>query len=75
MAFLYHSPLEGEELQLVYWVVGFSLAQASTGIGYHCFGAILLSLIEDSPKPVLQASVWSLNGLVKSAYARMGAVV
>ena len=50
MEFLYHGPLEGKELQPMCWVVGFSLAQASTGIGYHCFGAILPSLIEDSPQ-------------------------
>ena len=48
MEFLEHCPLEGKKFQLVCWVVGFSLAKASTGIGYHCFGAILLGLIEDS---------------------------
>ena len=50
MEFLYHGPLEGEKLQLVCSVVGFSLGQASTGICYDCFSAILLSLIEDSPQ-------------------------
>ena len=48
MEFLDHCPLEGEKLQPVCWVVGFSLAQVSTGIGYYCFGAILSGLIEDS---------------------------
>ena len=48
MEFLNHCPLEGEKLQLVCWVVGFSLAQASTSIGYYCFGAILSGLVEDS---------------------------
>ena len=48
MEFLGHCPLEGKELQLVCWVVRFSLAQAYTGVGYYCFGAILLSLIENS---------------------------
>ena len=46
--FLNHCPLEGKKLQLVCWVVGFGLTQASTGIGYYCFGAILSGLIEDS---------------------------
>ena len=48
MEFLDHCPLEGEKLQLVCWVMGFGLAQASTGIGYYCISAILLGLIEDS---------------------------
>ena len=48
MEFLDHCPFEGEKLQLVCWVVGFSLAQASTGMGYYCFSAILSGLIEDS---------------------------
>ena len=46
--FLDHCPLEGEKLQLVCWVMGFSLVQASTGIGYNCFSAILSCLVEDS---------------------------
>ena len=46
MKSLNHCPLEGKKLQC--WVVGFGLAQASTGIGYYCFGAILSGLIEDS---------------------------
>ena len=50
MEFLNHCTTEGEKLQLVCWVVGFGLAQASTGIGYHCLGAALSSLIEDSPQ-------------------------
>ena len=49
MEFLDHCLLEGEKLQLVSWVVGFSLAQASTGKGYDSFGAILSGLVEDSP--------------------------
>ena len=48
MEFLDHCPLEGEKLQFVCWVMGFSLAQAPTGIGYHCFSAILSCLVEDS---------------------------
>ena len=47
--FLDHSPFEGKKLQLVSWVVGFSLAQASTSEGYDSFGAILPGLVEDSP--------------------------
>ena len=41
MEFLDHCPLEGEKLQLVSWIVGLSFAQASTGIGYDSFGAVL----------------------------------
>ena len=48
MEFLNHGPLQGKKLQLVCWVVGYGLAQASTGIGYYCFSAILSCLIEDS---------------------------
>ena len=50
MEFLDHCPLEGKKLQLVCWVVGLGLAQASTGIGYYCFSAVLSGLIEDSSK-------------------------
>ena len=57
MEFLDHCTLQGEELQLVCWVVGFSLAKAATGIGYYCFGAILSGLIEDSS----QTSVTSIS--------------
>ena len=55
--FLTTAHLRVRNSQLVYWVMGFSLAQASTGVGYYCFGAILSGLIEDSSKPVPQASV------------------
>ena len=48
MDLLDHRPFEGKKCQLVCWVVGFGLAQASTGIGYYCFSAILSGLIEDS---------------------------
>ena len=44
--FNYH-PLEGKKFQLVHWVMGFSLAQASTGIGYYSICAILVGLVED----------------------------
>ena len=46
--FLDHFPLEGKKLQLVSWVMGLSLAQASTGIGYDSFDAVLPALVEDS---------------------------
>ena len=48
MEFPNHCPLKAKKLQLVSWVVGFSLAQASTGIGYDSFSAILPGLVEDS---------------------------
>ena len=31
----------------LHWVMGFSLAQASFGIGYHSICAILVGLVED----------------------------
>ena len=45
--FDYH-PLEGEKFQLVCRVVGLSLAQAPTGIGYYSICAILMDLVENS---------------------------
>ena len=48
MEFLDHCPLKGKELQLKSWVMGFSLVQVPTGIGYDCFSAILSCLVEDS---------------------------
>ena len=48
MDFLTTAHLRARNSQLVCWVVGFGLAQASTSIGYYSFGAILLGLIEDS---------------------------
>ena len=48
MEFLNHCPLEGKKLQLVSWVVGLSLVQASTGLGYDSFSVILPGLVEDS---------------------------
>ena len=48
MECLNYHPLEGKEFQLLHWVMGFSLAQASTGIGYYSICAIIMSLVEDS---------------------------
>ena len=45
--FDYHS-LEDKKFQLVDGVMGLSLAQASTGIGYYSICAILMGLVEDS---------------------------
>ena len=45
--FNYH-PLEDEKFQLVFGVVGFSLVQAATGIGYYSICAILAGLVENS---------------------------
>ena len=46
--FLDHCPLQGEKLQLVCCVMGFSLAQVLTGIGYHSICAVLVGLVEDN---------------------------
>ena len=48
MEFFNYCQLEGEKLQLVCWVVGFSLAQAPPGIGYYSICAILAGLVENS---------------------------
>ena len=72
MEFLYHGPLEGEELELVCWVVGFGLTQASTGKGYHCFSAILLSLIEDSPQTSATSVSMKLEWLNKIGICKDG---
>ena len=67
MAFLNNSPLRGEKFQFMGRVMGFGLCQASTGIGYDCIHTILMGLVEAGPRPDSKASVWSLNGWVKSA--------
>ena len=48
MEFFDYHPLEGEKFQLVCRVVGLSLAQAPTGIGYYSICAILTGLVENS---------------------------
>ena len=48
MEFFHYCPLEGEKFQLVCMVMGFSLAQASTGIGYYSVCAILMGLVENN---------------------------
>ena len=45
--FDYHS-LEGKKFQLVCGVMGFSLGQAATSIGYCCICAIFVGLVEGS---------------------------
>ena len=47
--FNYHLP-EGEKFQLVCQVVGLSLAEAPTAIGYYSVCAILMGLVENSSK-------------------------
>ena len=57
------------------WVVGFGLCQAPSSINYDCIHTILTGLIEDTPRPDPQASVWSLKGRVKSVQAKIGMMV
>ena len=57
MEFHDHCQLEDEKVQLACWVVGFGLAQASTGVDNYCFCAILSRLIEGN----LQTSVTSIS--------------
>ena len=47
MEFFNYHTLEGEKFQLVCWAMGFSLAQASTGIGFYSICAILVGLVKD----------------------------
>ena len=46
MEFFNYCPPAAEKFQLVQWVMGFSLAQTSTGIGYYSICAIT-DLVED----------------------------
>ena len=57
MEFLNHCPLEGEKLQLVSWVVGFSLAQALLAKAMTASVPSSLVWWRTAPKPVPQASV------------------
>ena len=51
MEFFHYCPFKGEKFQLVCRVMGLSLAQAPTGIGYYSICAILMSLVENSSQP------------------------
>ena len=48
MEFLNHSLLEGEKLQLVGGVVGFSLCQTLPSIGDDGISIVIMSLVEDN---------------------------
>ena len=48
MEFFDYHPLEGEKFQLVCWLVGFSLGEAPTSIGYYHVCVIFMGLIENS---------------------------
>ena len=48
MEFFNYHPLKGEKFQLVHQIVGLSLAQVPTGIGYYSICAILVGLVENS---------------------------
>ena len=64
--FLNYSPFEGEKFQFMGRVVRFGPCQIPTGVGDDDMCTIIMSLVEHSPKTDPQASVWSVNGLVKS---------
>ena len=51
MEFLDHGPLESGKLQLMGRVVGFSLCQAPTGVGFDSISPIIISLTENGPQP------------------------
>ena len=63
MEFLNHSSFEGEKFQLMGRVMGFSLCQTPTDIGYDSIHPIVTSLIEESP----QATPASVNMELKKA--------
>ena len=65
MEFLNHSPLKGEKLQVMGGIVGLSLCQTPTGIGNGGISSVVISLVENSPRPDLQTLVWSLKGFIK----------
>ena len=66
MELLNHSSFKGEKLQVMGREVGFSLFQTPTGIGYDSISPIIMSL-RTTPRPHLQALVWSLKGSIKTA--------
>ena len=45
-----YSPLKGEELKFVGWVMGLSLGQAPTGIGDDGISPNITGLVEDIPQ-------------------------
>ena len=75
MEFLYHSPFKGKKLQFMGRVVGLSLCQTPTGIGYDSIGPIIMSLMRTAPILDPQALVCSFKGVEKLAYTRIGAMV
>ena len=66
MELLNYSPFQGKKFQLIGQVVGFSLCQASTSIGYHCIHTILMGLIENSAQARSTSISIELKGQVKS---------
>ena len=64
---LNHSPLKGEKLQFVGWVMGLSLGQAPAIICYDGISPIITGLVENSPRPDPEASMCCLKGLVMLA--------
>ena len=50
MEHLDYSSLKGGKFQFIGWVMGFSLCQAPTSVGYACIHTILIGLVEESPQ-------------------------
>ena len=75
MKFLYSGQLKGEKLQFVGGVVGFSLCQTPTSISNDGISAIIMNLVEDSPQARPTSVSVQFKSFMKSAKARMGAVV
>ena len=65
--FFNYCPLEGEKFQLVCGVVGFSLGQAPTHIGYYSICAILAGLVENRSNARPTSISVQLESWVKSA--------
>ena len=50
MELLNYNPPKGKKFQFTGGVMGFSLCQAPTRIGYDCIHSILMGLVEDIPQ-------------------------
>ena len=70
-----YCPLEGKKFQLVCRVVEFSLGQTPPSVDYDCIHAVFMGLVVDSSQARPTSIGVELKGWVKSAFARVGAVV
>ena len=62
-----HSPLKGEKLQFVGWVMGLSIGQAPASIGDDGTSPVIMDVVEDSPQAGPTCIGGSLKDLAKLA--------